>query len=378
MSSLQNEARLFGLDLAPLGRDLLTAWSGMLEWPFVSWLWPRLSVCVWMPKGQKAFSHGPQTTLIFDADKAARAKFQALVLPEDILLRRSFDMPNLAQSELEAAIDLQLQAFSPFSEQECVWTYESHLGENGQNTQVHAVLTSHKLIADHIALAYPGVESQSFEVWVPQVQGEQYILVPGFAETRRQSRSNAWRWASAVMVILALALVAAILITPSVKLHLRAQQAEMALKTLQEKAIPVLSEREGFSKATEKIASLKEMFGNTLPPLQILQLVTDALNDDASLLSLQIQGNKVNITGQAQNAALLMKQLDATPGIRDVKAPAPATKPLGALRETFTIEFVIDPEQLPQPANALAAQPADAVAAPVSPLAAPVPPVKKP
>jgi general secretion pathway protein L len=81
-----------------------------------------------------------------------------------------------------------------------------------------------------------------------------------------------------------------------------------------------------------------------------LQLVTDALNDDASLLSLQIQGNKVNITGQAQNASLLMKQLDATPGFRDVRAPAPATKPLGAVRESFTIEFNIDPEQLPKPA----------------------------
>jgi general secretion pathway protein L len=287
---------------------------------------------------------------------------------------------------------------------------------------VHAVLTSNKLIAEYIASAYSDARPEQFEVWVPQVQGGQYTLVPGFAETRRQSRSNTWRWASAGLVFLALALVIAILITPSVKLHLRAEQAEFALKVLQEKAMPVLSEREEFSKATEKIGSLKEMFGTTLPPLQILQLVTDALNDDASLLSLQIQANKVNITGQAQNASLLMKQLDATPGFRDVRAPAPSTKPLGAARESFTIEFSIDPEQLPKseinssvsppiaqvlpaPVNnapiapsapGIIAQPAkpalqslaapssplsvpvNPLAVPVNPLAIPVPPVKKP
>lgn len=349
MPSLQNEARLFGLDLAPIGRDLLTAWRGMLEWPVISWLWPRPTVCVWLPSGQKGLNQGPQTPLNLDPTKAAKARFHALVLPEDSFLRRSFVLPNLAQSELEAAIDLQLQAFSPFSEHERVWTYEAQTSEDGNSMQVQAVLTSNQLIAQHIATAYPQAGPEQFEVWVPQLRGEAYTLVPGFAEARRQSRSNAWRWASAVLVLSALALIAAILVTPSVKLYFRAQQAERALQALQEKAIPVLAEREGFNKATEKISSLKDMFGNTLAPLQILQLVTDALNDDASLLSLQIQGNKVNITGQAQNASLLMKQLDATPGFRDVRAPAPATKPLGAVRESFTIEFNIDPEQLPKP-----------------------------
>jgi general secretion pathway protein L len=81
-----------------------------------------------------------------------------------------------------------------------------------------------------------------------------------------------------------------------------------------------------------------------------------------------------------------MKQLDATPGFRDVRAPAPATKPLGALRESFTIEFNIDPEQLPKPSIDAAAPPALATTppnlplapSPVNPLAIPVPPLKKP
>ena len=349
MTSLKNEARLFGLDLAPLGRDLLTAWSGMLEWPVIRWLWPRPTICVWLPSGQKARCQGPQAALELDEKKAARAKFQALVLPEDLLLRRNLTLPALAVSELESAIDLQLQTLSPFSEQERVWAYEAQASDDGASMQVQAVLTSHKLIADYLSQTYPEANPDQFEIWAPRWGSELFTLVHGFAEVRRQNRSIAWRWASALLMVLALGWVAALLVTPTVKLYLHSKQADLAIKALQEKAMPVLAEREAFAKANDKLSSLNGMFGNSLAPLKVLQLVTDAMNDDASLLSLQVQGNKVNITGQAQNASLLMKQLDATPGFREVRAPAPATKPLGAVRESFTIEFTIDPNQLSSP-----------------------------
>ena len=396
MTSLKNEARLFGLDLAPLGRDLLTAWSGMLEWPVIRWLWPRPTICVWLPSGQKARCQGPQAALELDEKKAARAKFQALVLPEDLLLRRSLTLPALAVSELESAIDLQLQALSPFSEQERVWAYEAQASEDGTSVRVQTVLTSHKLIADYLSQTYPEANPDQFEVWVPQWGSELFTLVHGFAEVRRQNRSIAWRWASALLMVLALGWVAALLVTPTVKLYLHSKQADLAIKALQEKAMPVLAEREAFAKANDKLSSLNGMFGNSLAPLKVLQLVTDALNDDASLLSLQVQGNKVNITGQAQNASLLMKQLDATPGFREVRAPAPSTKPLGASRESFTIEFTIDPQQLPSPAaeaespapaiNAATVKPvvpqppvaANPLAVPVNPLVVPAQPKKTP
>jgi general secretion pathway protein L len=108
----------------------------------------------------------------------------------------------------------------------------------------------------------------------------------------------------------------------------------------------------------------------------VLQLITEALGDDTSLLSLQVQGHKVSLTGQTANASALMKKLDSLPGLRDVRAPAPATKPLGATRESFTIEFSMDPAQWPtvspdaliqsSPTSPAAALPATATAAPVA------------
>jgi general secretion pathway protein L len=112
----------------------------------------------------------------------------------------------------------------------------------------------------------------------------------------------------------------------------------------------------------------------------VLQLITEALGDDTSLLSVQVQGHKVSLTGQTANASTLMKKLDNLPGLRDVRAPAPATKPLGATRESFTIEFSMDPAQWPtvspdaliqsSPTSPAAALPATATAS--TPVSSPV------
>jgi general secretion pathway protein L len=109
------------------------------------------------------------------------------------------------------------------------------------------------------------------------------------------------------------------------------------------------------------------------------------------LLVLQIQGHKVSITGQTANASALMKKLGGQPGLRDVRAPAPATKPLGATRESFTIEFTMDPAQWPsvptvtESSGLPAQEPVASASAPVAatktapaPVPVPVPPGKTP
>jgi general secretion pathway protein L len=118
------------------------------------------------------------------------------------------------------------------------------------------------------------------------------------------------------------------------------------MTSLGQKATPVIAQRESLVRMSEQLTNLALLSRKSAPPLQTLKLITEALPDDTSLLSLQLQGQKVSISGQTGNAAALMKQLGSTPGLRDVKAPTPATKPLGAPRESFTIEFTLDPAQL--------------------------------
>ncbi len=343
--SSHTSARFFGLDLGSLWRDLLTAWRGMLEWPVFSWAWPKLAVRLYLPTGDNAFCRGLNTAPQHDEQRAKTARLQAVLLPEDMLLRRTLELPQLQPTELHAALTLETQALSPFAPGDIIWAHEI-APSNSTALRVQIVLTSRKLIEQHIETAHPQLKAQTPEVWVPRVNGPGFVMLPGFGEARRQRQSAGWRWASALLAMLALALITAMAVTPTAQLYLQAMQAKQAMTTLQKKASPVMAQRESLVHATDQLANLGELTGKPVPPLQILKLITEALPDDTSLLSLQIEGLKVSLSGQTANASTLMKQLGSTPGLRDVKAPTPATKPLGAPRESFNIEFTFDPAQV--------------------------------
>jgi general secretion pathway protein L len=348
MSSLptsEKTVRFFGLDAGALWRDLLTAWSGMMNWPVVSWLWPKLEVRLWLPSGAQALSRNINAPPLQNHKRIRSARFDAVLLPETLLLRRTLNLPRLQAQELMAALLLEVHHLSPFAPADVIRAYEI-APQEGNALHVSVVLASRKLIDQHIATAHPQLASLAPEVWAPRASGTGSVLLPGFGEARRHRRSTAWRWVSAFMVLLTLALITAMATTPTLQLYLRTLQANQAMTALQQKAVPALAQRESLVRGSDQLTSLAAITGEPVAPLQTLKLITDTLPDDTSLLSLQIQGLKVNISGQTVNASTLMKQLGSTPGMRDVKAPTPATKPLGAPRETFTIEFMLDPAQL--------------------------------
>lgn len=335
-----NPQRFFGLDLESLGRDLLTAWRGMLDWPVLAWLWPASAVRLWLPSGEPALSQSLNAPALHDPTRALAARFEAVVLPEDLLLRRTIELPALQPAELQAALKLQVQTLSPFAPDDALWTHESTPTGSGL-LQVQVLLSSRKLVEQHVHTAHPQLQSQSPEVWATRSQGPGFVPLPGFGEARRHKQGAAWRWVSASLALLALTLVAVMAITPTVKLYLRSLQADQAMSALQKKAAPVLQQREALTRTTEQLASLATVAGKPVTPLEALNLITEALPDDTSLQNIRLDGASVTLTGQTSNAATLMKQLGSTSGLRDVKAPVAATKPLGATRETFMIEFTL-------------------------------------
>ena len=318
----------------------------MLEWPVISWLWPKSTVRLYLPTGELALSRDLHTQPVLNGKRVLAARFETVVLPENLLLRRKLELPKLQPLELSAALTLETQALCPFSPGDLVWAHETGQSDNSAVLHIELVMTSRKLIEKYISTISERLKTKTPEVWVPRANGVGFIMLAGFGEARRKRQSTAWRWASALLAMLVLTLIAAIAATPSVKLYLRATQAKQAMTTLQKKSAPVLAQRESLLHATEQLAAVTALVDQPVTPLQILKLITETLPDDTSLLGLQIEGLKVNISGQTVNATSLMKQLDSTPGLRDVKAPTPATKPLGAPRESFTIEFTVVPTQL--------------------------------
>ena len=353
MSAFQSKSQLFGLDLSPLWRDLVSAWRGMLAWSVLAWFGPKLRVRLWLPTGHAVSSCGPGTPHRANDKRLNTARFNAVLLPEHLLLRSVLNLPRLASHEMSGALTLHITSLSPFRADDLVWTHEvapPRTGEPGAVIPVHLALTSRKLVASHLVQAHPDINAAATEVWLPSALSPSDVLLPGFGEAVRLRQLALWRWASALLVLCVLALLAAMGMTATAQLYIRTLQAQTVMTALKQKAAPVLQQREALMHATDQLVNLAELTGKPMPPLHMLKLISDALPDDTSLLSLQTQGPKVSITGQTTDTTALMKLLSATPGLREVTAPTPATKPLGAPRESFTIEFTLDATQ-PMPAS---------------------------
>ena len=343
MAAPLHQARFLGLDLGSLWRDLLAAWRGMLNWPVVSWLWPNSAVRLWLPSGEKVLVNDLGAAPSQAKAKGLRiARFDAVLLPESLLLRRTLSLPRLQANDLLAALAIELQKLSPFDPSDLVWTHEVVPQENN-TLKVHVSLTSRPLIVRHMGEIHPEPQALPPEVWISRSEGAGYWVLAGFGEARRKRYGVAWRWVSALLALLVMALIVAAAVTPSVQLYLRTQQAHQAMFTLFYKAAPVVKNRESLARTTSMTNGLAELIGRPLVPLQVMKLLTDLLPDDTYLWTLQVQGAKVSLTGQTANAAVLMKQMDATPGISNVTASTPASKVAGATREQFAIEFTLNP-----------------------------------
>lgn len=351
MSTLHRPSRWLGLDLLPLWCDLLAAWRGMLAWPILAWLQPKMRVRLWLPSGQAVSSHGPDTPVQADNKQLKAARFDAILLPEHLLLRSMVNLPLLPDNDMQAALSLHSTGLSPFPADDLVWMHEPapHASTSRVGVPVHLVLASRRLIAKYLQQVHPEINAATTEVWLPSALGQHNVMLPGFGQATRLRQLALWRWVCAGLVLCALLLLSAMVLTPTAQLYVRAHQAQASITALQQTAAPVLQQRASLTHATEQLVNLTEIASKSIPPLQVLKRITDALPDDTAVLSLQTQGFKVSLSGQTTDTTALMKHLSTIPGLRDVTAPTAATKPLGAPRESFTIEFTLDAAQ-PQPA----------------------------
>lgn len=352
MARLKNHANLFGLDLSGLGVALREAWQDIWSWPVFAWLRPKAPVCVVLPDGETAlYFKEKYVSKAREKDKLA-AKYTAIQLPEEALLRRVVSMPELGADETQAALALEAQTHSPFLPDQTLWA-AFPLAVPGLNTWAfELVLTSRNLVQSQLELARSSLlqgngQSSSPEIWVTNTAGLTMAL-PGFGEGARLARLRNGFRLNVFLLLTAFLLALSVVLAPIVQLRMRALDARGQHVVLQQRVAPILQQRETYAALHDQWQSLSELSAQGFSAVQVLQVVTQILPGDTSVLTFQAQVDqaakavKVQITGQTQNAAALMQQLGQQTGIRDVKAPTPAVKPPGAVKESFAIDFLVD------------------------------------
>ena len=347
MPTVEPSSRFFGLDLHALWPEIRRSWQELHRAPALAWLTPDLPVRVLHADGREATWLGGK---LADSANKNLPRFDAIELPEDIVLRRVLQMPAMPQAQIAQAVDIDLRSVSPFAAADMVWGYSAQPAPTGA-LDVHVVLVSRKQAEQYIgtqqhrlATATAGATGTNAapEVWAFAPDNTP-ILLRGWGEAQRVQRSAKSRHLAYALLASGLFLAGAIAITPTLQLRLRAIEALTAYDAVQVRTAPVLGQREAFVRSMEELEVLRGLLAERVDPLLLVEAMTQTLPDDTSLQSLQVQGLKITINGLTANAATLMQLLGNTSGFKNVRAPSAANRSPGATAENFIIEFELDP-----------------------------------
>ncbi|MBN9404129.1 MAG: PilN domain-containing protein [Burkholderiales bacterium] len=337
--------RPFGIDPAQWPRQWQAAGSVLLEWPLLRRLLPRLPVQLHQSDGGAAAWQMVGELAQPGAGASGEAHIRALQLPAERVLERQLTLPPLAPADLAQAVQLDIAGASPFGAEQTVWGYSARRVA-GERLQVDAALTSRQQVEQSLReaqLADPPLP----EVWVlpsraPAGQPLRPIVLRGYGEGERARRVRASLRRRLGLAALALALLAALVVTPTALQRARARQAQQSFDALQKQAAPQLAQREALLRELERLQSVGQLLDQQLAMPPVLDLLTRTLPDGAWLTGLRLEGDKLVLNGQADDAAALVQRLAAQPGAHEVRLASPATRGAGAAKETFIIEMKLD------------------------------------
>src|SRR5690606_18113686 len=108
--------------------------------------------------------------------------------------------------------------------------------------------------------------------------------------------------------------------------------------------------------------------------LMLLDLLTQLVPDDTWVRQVQAAGTKVTIHGHTPDTAVLMNVLSRHPDVKEVKSPQATQRGIGSTKESFVIEFQLQPHAthpfvapvLAPPAVTVPEQPAASAQSPAS------------
>lgn len=264
--------------------------------------------------------------------KAATLKTRAFLMPDSATLSRVVNLPAEAEPDMEAFVELEVRANSPFLPEETAYGWKI-LRRSG-DVLVIAVCIVSKLALERL-LQQNALEPD--EIWASY--GEGNLIIRGFNESDRQGRYRQRLYmagAAAAGFVLLLLLLA---VVPVGWKYMEMKQAHAAFYQAKVAAEPAVKLRDQLQANNQLIDSVGQLRSASYSTHTELERLAVLLPDDVSLSLVDMKGGKIRMDGLAGNASRLMQQLTDNGAYHEVISPTAIRKDGRSGKERFVVEL---------------------------------------
>ena len=324
---------IFGYDTRQIGRHWVTAWRDLL-WSDDSPIRKHLDEVVQLRNGDKS--------LLYQAGEVSPdAPFDctAILLPEELMLSRQLRIPMAAESYLENALSLEVNANSPFAPEDTAYGWKI-IGRDESHLKLVVSIVSISAVMAYLGKQYDVHDPYAQEVWVSV--DESMVLIRGFGENDRAEkyRGRLIRCGLGLGLCGVLLLLTVAVATGFKSAELR--QLEEIARNMKTEASEASRLRLSLAVANETVSAINMVIAAHPEPHVEISRLTGLLDDEVALSRLAISGNEMRIQGRAVNAASVMQLLTEEPAFSQVSAPQAIIRVGNTGLEQFSLDIKLN------------------------------------
>lgn len=330
---------LFGLDLAPWIQRWRAGWHSLF-WGDDTGLRQRLEA----PVALAAVDGRPVQWFVAErplaeAPSADCPCHRACLMPGESILLCEVVLPDTVEAELDAVMQLEAHANSPFAAEDTCHGWFLRRRGDGQLYLTLAITAVSEVMATLHQRDEPHAAPEDLpEVWCLDADGRPIVL-RGFGETRRAAdyrRRLAWLGGLAGLALL---LCCALMLVPGLVRAMQADNMAYHYAQAQAEASEAMRLREELALDNSRADALREMLEHEHDYAHLLDALTAGAPDSVYLEQLGIEGNTLRLRGWASNAAAYMQALTENPDYAEVRAPSAFRRHGRTGLEQFVLEL---------------------------------------
>jgi general secretion pathway protein L len=246
---------------------------------------------------------------------------------------RELELPARAGEFLEGVVRAQIDRLTPWRANEAAYGWSAPKPDGADRIVVTLAATRRELIAPLLDI---GAEA----VVVTAARGDAAAIAVATKRERASARHRRWRLAlMTAMGISLLSGAAALVAEWTIGAALDDEAGTLTASLDQRRAALLRRQRAHDDPAAQALHARKLA---SPPAVVVLEALSRAIPDDAYLLEMRLQGDKVEISGLAADAAALVKHIEQSPHFSRATFTAPTTRS-GEDAESFRIEAHVAP-----------------------------------